>query len=1129
MKFPRVYELNYHFFLKPVRGIGKYTQTALISLYSIPMTPKTRKRLLRLILIPILSLLLLIGVAVAILYSQQQRLVRIAVDQLNKQLPGELTVGGSNITIFQNWPYISIGLQDVKFYPDKQATGRPIYAAERMFVGFSLPDILKQKYRVKAIVLKNGSLRLIQDTTGRLNIVEASQIATDTATAAKDTTSKAMDLDIKKFVLKNMDITYVDKRSGQHVNTHIDRIQAAFQLDSNSKVVTDLKGALLVDYTRPGDTTLFRHKHLETDIRLSYDMPAKYLKVSEGKIRLEDAVFNVTGTADLLHDNTVDLQITGDKPDFRQLFAFAPPSVAKELKHFKYDGVLNFNAKIKGRLKAGEMPGIELSFACSKAWLHNTEANKKLDSLSFKGYYTNGAAHNLRTSELRLTDMHARPDKGVFNGNFVMRDFTDPKILMQINSELELGFIGAFLGIKDLQRITGYINLKMDFKELVDLSLPEQSMAKLTQGIQSELTVRHLTFRIPNYPHMIENLDLHAAMKDGFVRLDSMAFRLGGSDLRLDGSISDLPSLFHHQEKPVQVLLNAHSDKLVLKELMAFDSARSAKAKEEIYGFTIGLSLETSVKELQHPSPLPKGKFKLQNLSASFKNYPHAFHDFGAELTIADTSLLLRNLTGNIDSTDIRFSGRVNNYALWFEKVKKGRTRIAFDFKSQHLAMKDLLGRKSRQLIPPDYRDEVGSNIWLRSRSDLRYDSIFRFANIKIANISGALKKHTYQLDSISGNVKFGIDNFVKIDTLKGKIGNTDFNISMRLYTGKDTLRRKKENYLQFSSRLLDVDQLTNYVAEEQKEEVTAETDSTAAPKPTVTTVASTTHASAFNIFQVPFIDFNASVNIGRIRYHHIGIKNLFTNLRMQASQDIWLDTLGLEMAGGRANARAHFDGTDPKRITLSSTIAVEDMNIEKLMLKLDNFGQDYTINKNIKGTLSGQIKSNMLVHPDLTPQIDGSDAIMDLEIINGVLVNFAPMQAMGSYFKDKNLNKVRFDTLRNTLTFKNGALFIPDMNINSSLGFIEISGKQSLNMQMEYYLRIPLKMVTSAGFRMLFGKKQEEVDPDQVDAIEYRDKDKRVRFMNLKITGTPDNYKVGLGKAKKSVASTSAQTSSQN
>jgi hypothetical protein len=112
-------------------------------------------------------------------------------------------------------------------------------------------------------------------------------------------------------------------------------------------------------------------------------------------------------------------------------------------------------------------------------------------------------------------------------------------------------------------------------------------------------------------------------------------------------------------------------------------------------------------------------------------------------------------------------------------------------------------------------------------------------------------------------------------------------------------------------------------------------------------------------------------------------------------------------------------------------------------------------------------------------------------------------------------MTKIRFDTLRNVLTFKDNTLNIPTMNINSSLGFLEFSGTQSLDMKMAYYVRIPLKMVTSVGFNMLFHKKKEEVDPDQVDAIEIRDKDKRIRFMNLTITGTPDNYKVGLGKKK--------------
>jgi len=41
-------------------------------------------------------------------------------------------------------------------------------------------------------------------------------------------------------------------------------------------------------------------------------------------------------------------------------------------------------------------------------------------------------------------------------------------------------------------------------------------------------------------------------------------------------------------------------------------------------------------------------------------------------------------------------------------------------------------------------------------------------------------------------------------------------------------------------------------------------------------------------------------------------------------------------------------------------------------------------------------------------------------------------------------------------------------------------------------------------------------VDPEQVDAIQYRDTDKRVRFLNVRVTGTPDAYDVRLGRDKR-------------
>ena len=511
------------------------------------MKPKARKRLIRFILLLPLSLALLLIVGSTILYFQQQRLVTLAINELNKQLPGELVVGSSNISALENFPYVSIRVNNVKFYDGKQKTGKPIYEAERMYIGFSLRDILNQKYRVKAIVLRNGHLDLVQDNSGKLNFVEACRIRQDTTALSTSTPSTELDLDLKKIVLKNMKVSYLDEQSKHRYVARIERIQSSFHSDSMN-ILADLNGKMLVDFIRPGDTSLFRNKHLETTFQFIYDKRARNFKLPTGNIKLEDALFNVTGNVDLQNDNMMDIRITGVNPDFKQLLSFAPDNVKKELGHFKYNGRLTFAGTVKGKLKDGQLHMVEFSFYCANAWLHNTETNKKLDSLAFKGYYTNGAERSLKTSELRLLNVNARPGQGVFRGNLVLRDFTNPKILMQVNSDLELAFIGNFLGIKDLQKITGHITLKMDFKELVDISVPEKTMDKLTKGIQSELSVRNLTFHIPGYPYMVEKLNMHADMKGGFVNLDTLSFRIGNSDVTMKGSLSDLPALFHHQE-----------------------------------------------------------------------------------------------------------------------------------------------------------------------------------------------------------------------------------------------------------------------------------------------------------------------------------------------------------------------------------------------------------------------------------------------------------------------------------------------------------------------------------------------------------------------------------------------------
>jgi hypothetical protein len=107
--------------------------------------------------------------------------------------------------------------------------------------------------------------------------------------------------------------------------------------------------------------------------------------------------------------------------------------------------------------------------------------------------------------------------------------------------------------------------------------------------------------------------------------------------------------------------------------------------------------------------------------------------------------------------------------------------------------------------------------------------------------------------------------------------------------------------------------------------------------------------------------------------------------------------------------------------------------------------------------------------------------------------------------------NKVIFDTLQNHVDMTNGEMTIPEMVINSNLGFLKVSGKQDMNMNMEYYISVPWKMITKAGGRKLFGGKEK----DQNEIGEY-DPDKKYRYVNLIIKGDAENYSVSLGKKKK-------------
>jgi hypothetical protein len=93
-----------------------------------------------------------------------------------------------------------------------------------------------------------------------------------------------------------------------------------------------------------------------------------------------------------------------------------------------------------------------------------------------------------------------------------------------------------------------------------------------------------------------------------------------------------------------------------------------------------------------------------------------------------------------------------------------------------------------------------------------------------------------------------------------------------------------------------------------------------------------------------------------------------------------------------------------------------------------------------------------------------------------------------------------------------NGVVLIPKMTINSTLGFMEISGIQDTDFNYEYKISVPWKMVSKAAANKLFKKKAKQSGSKE-EAIQYGSR--KTKFVTIQLRGDSTDYNVSLSKRK--------------
>ncbi len=1080
------------------------------------------RRIFKILTIALLSLVLLavvlLGAISAYVYVNEDKIYQMLIDELNEGQLGYTEVERVDVSPFANFPYISVGLHGVRFYGDKLKSDEPIYAFEDVYVGFDVWDILRSEYTVKKLKLSEGYIRLVLDEHGESNLSVAKG---DGKTDEEEVGSSGVHLDLRAVSVQNVRLEEINQQGKKYIDLMMNDVYSEFSSVQDFVRIT-LKGDFVLQEYTADAVTFFKDKPLSLDTRFTYDVVGGMFIILPGKLLLEYGSLDFSGSIDFENDLLLDIELSGKKKNFDVFISFAPNEVAEKLNRFRNEGDIYFKGRIFGRSLNAD-PAIDITMGCENTFFFHKNEGKAIKDFSFNGRFHTGANNSLETAELVLSNLYGIPESGEFRGTVRVVNFLNPMMSLDFHADVDLANFQSFYDPDWLIEAGGALRVDITINEFVDQDSVIHVASKLEDGTLSRIEFKNAWMQLADYHHRLENLEGKVVLDGDNILLEKLYAKVGESDMLLTARLGQLNSLLHKQPSEVDLKLHIESERLDMASLLPKDMRDTNVVwhTEVVHGLQADFDLITSVNGVYNYKYLPDFELNFRKFNARLEGFELPLERLSGKIRVSDNLIDVEDLTLVLGENDLHLYARVDDPSLFFDKSKKGETHFRTAILSDNFDFKKLLYYRGKPLLDPDIQAELGDE-HIR-KLDFVCDGYLQPSSISANGLKGYcnIERFTVRINELPklrnarGRIRADTTGCLHIEDFYASLGRSDYRANLKLLHLLDTIGDKREIHGTIGGKLWDLDE---YFALAKKEQSTKPVEAALSDSLSQAMV----HKPQLNIFALPFPVMDLRLDVGSLINEKYKLSHVHGHFRASPDHMVWIDSLHFDAAGGHISIEGYLNGSNKDDLYLSGRIVLDDVDIDQVFFKMDNFGQDYMVSEQVHGRLDGVIEAKAYLYPDLSPKLDRTEAQLNVRIKDGRLENFAPMQAMSDFMGSRNLNNIRFAEMENTLTYNQGKLVVPRMRIASTLGYIHLSGKQDLNENIDYEIQVPLSLVKSAGWSMMRNKlgggkrraDQKELAEIEEDIISEQRGLVR-KYMTFQVSGTVDNFDVGLGKNK--------------
>ncbi len=608
----------------------------------------------------LIFIVLLVGALAAVPFIFKDQLLAFAKTQINTYLTATVDFDEFGVSVFKDFPNISLTLGDVSVINGAPFEGDTLAGIKDVTVSLDIMSVIKgDQYVIRNVALTQPRIKVkvLKDGTANYDIMKPSDAADTTSGGATPA------IEINGYSITKGYILYDDKAGDMYAEiVDLDHKGSGdFAQDIVDLSTTTSIKALTV---KTGGVAYLSKAELEAKLDLNLDLPNSKYTFKENTVRLNQLELAFNGWLQLLANEAMDLDVSFDakKTEFKNILSLLPAIYAKDFEQVQTSGSLVLRGYAKGKLEGESYPAFALELGVDNASFKYPDLPVGVSAINIDASVKSpGGSLDRTVVDVPKFDFVAGTDPFKMKIN-VRTPISDPNIDASLKGKINLDNVKNFYPMAQGESLSGLLDMDVTAEGRLSAIEAEKYQNFDAQG---SIAITNLRYASPDVPKPVSVDALNMTFTPQVVTLDKLVAKIGRSDIDAVGRLDNLLNYLFAGEV-LKGSLTLNSKLLDLNEFMTEETTTTTTTTTDGDGST-STTMETTGADV--PDDLD---FTLNATMARVIYDNIEIKGASAKFTVKNETVTITDLKANILDGALALDGTYSTYQT---------ERPALDFK----------------------------------------------------------------------------------------------------------------------------------------------------------------------------------------------------------------------------------------------------------------------------------------------------------------------------------------------------------------------------------------------------------------------------------------------------------------